>query len=148
MGLAQDFANKVVFLDTAPLIYYIEENPRYEKILGELFAAQERYKYQFLSSVVTLLEVMVLPLRQKEKELAKAYQTILTNSPSITLVDVNVEIAKTAARLRADYALKTPDAIQLAAAVCYSADYFLTNDHHLKTVKEANVITLDDVSCF
>ncbi|MDY0201998.1 MAG: hypothetical protein RBR40_13535 [Tenuifilaceae bacterium] len=46
--------------------------------------------------------------------------------------------------LRAKYALKTPDAIQLASALISLSDFFLTNDLRLKNVNEIEVITLDD----
>jgi hypothetical protein len=40
--------------------------------------------------------------------------------------------------------LKTPDAIQLAAALISSSDFFLTNDVRLKNIEEIEVLTLDD----
>ncbi|MDR3181234.1 MAG: PIN domain-containing protein [Prevotellaceae bacterium] len=139
------FSNQTIFIDTAPLIYYIEENPIYLKPLRHLFLAYEEYGYLFMSSVITLIEVLVLPLRYKKNELAQRYETILTNSKAIKLIAIDDEIAKIAARLRAEYSLKTPDAIQLATAIAYSADTFLTNDKRLKTIKEINVITLDEL---
>jgi predicted nucleic acid-binding protein len=138
------FSHQTIFVDTAPLIYYIEEHPRYLKFLQHLFAAED-YGYLFISSVITLMEVLVLPLRYKQNELARRYETILTDSRAIKLVYIDDEIAKVSARLRAEYSLKTPDAIQLAVAIVYSADTFLTNDKHLKTVKEVNVLTLDEI---
>ncbi len=41
MGLIEKFSKKIVFLDTAPLIYYIEEHKAYTHILDELFTANE-----------------------------------------------------------------------------------------------------------
>jgi predicted nucleic acid-binding protein len=139
------FSNQTIFIDTSPLIYYIEEHSQYLKFLRHLFTSHEEYGYLFISSVITLMEVLVLPLRCKKNELAQRYETILTNSQSIKLVTIDNEIAKVSARLRAEYSLKTPDAIQLATAVVYSADTFLTNDKRLKTVKEVNVLTLDEL---
>ena len=139
------FSNQTIFIDTSPLIYYIEENPQYVSLLRRLFLAYEEYRCFFLTSVITLMEVLVLPLRCKRNELAQRYETILADSGAIKLVAIDDEIAKVAARLRAEYSLKTPDAIQLATAVVYSADTFLTNDKHLKTVKEVNVLTLDEM---
>jgi predicted nucleic acid-binding protein len=139
------FSNQTIFIDTSPLIYYIEENPQYVNLLRHLFLAYEEYRCLFLTSVITLMEVLVLPLRCKRNELAQRYETILTDSGAIKLVAIDDEIAKVAARLRAKYSFKTPDAIQLATAVVYSADTFLTNDKQLKTVKEVNVVTLDEM---
>jgi len=38
-----------------------------------------------------------------------------------------------------------PDSIQLATAVYYSADYFLTNDIRLKSVNEIEILVLDEL---
>jgi predicted nucleic acid-binding protein len=139
------FSNQTIFIDTAPLIYYIEENPQYLKFLQALFASYKEYGYVFVTSMITLMEVLVLPLRHKKTELAHKYESILTNSRSIKLVAIDVEITKISARLRATYPLKTPDAIQLATAIAYAADTFLTNDKQLKAVKAVNVVTLDEL---
>ncbi len=145
MGLIQKLKNKKVFLDTAPLIYYIEENKRYLPVLNKLFLDNSKGDFLFQTSVITLLEVLVLPMRHNEIQLVEQYQNILCNSPSIDIFDLNVEIAKRAAGYRAKYGLKTPDSIQVATAVYASADYFLTNDIQLKAVKEIEVLVLDEL---
>jgi predicted nucleic acid-binding protein len=127
------------------LIYYIEENQRHSKILDPLFLTNSKGKFLFQTSVITLLEVLVLPMRQKEHQLVEQYQNILCNSPTIEIFDLNIEIAKTAAGIRAKYGLKTPDSIQVATAVYTSADYFLTNDIRLKAVKEIETLILDEL---
>lgn len=145
MGLIQKLKNKNVFLDTAPLIYYIEENPKYSPILNKLFSENSKGIFLFQTSVITLLEVLVLPMRQDENQLVEQYQNILCNSPSINILDLNIEIAQKAALFRAKFGLKTPDSIQLATAVYSSADYFLTNDIRLKAVKEIEILILDEI---
>ena len=145
MGLIQKLTNKNVFLDTAPLIYYIEENQRYSKILDNLFFTNSKGKFKFQTSVITLLEVLVLPMRQKEEQLVEQYKNILCNSATIEIFDLNIEITIRAASFRAKYGLKTPDSIQLATAVYYSADYFLTNDIRLKSVNEIEILVLDEL---
>ena len=145
MGLSPKMKNKRVFLDTAPLIYYIEENQRYSSVLNKLFLDNSIGEFLFQTSVITLLEVLVLPMRQNEIQLVEQYQNILCNSPSIDIFDLNVEIAKQAASYRAKYGMKTPDSIQVATAVYASADYFLTNDIQLKAVKEIEVLVLDEL---
>ena len=146
MGLIQKLKNKNVFLDTAPLIYYIEENPKYSPILNKLFSENSKGIFLFQTSVITLLEVLVLPMRQDENQLVEQYQNILCNSPSINILDLNIEIAQKAALFRAKFGLKTPDSIQLATAVYSSADYFLTNDIRLKAVKEIEILILDEIA--
>lgn len=145
MGLIQKLRNKKVFLDTAPLIYYIEENPQYSIILNKLFLENSKGVFLFQTSVITLLEVLVLPMRMNEIQLVEQYQNILCNSRSIDILDLNIEIAKKAAAYRAKYGLKTPDSIQIASAVNASADYFFTNDIRLKAVTEIEILVLDEL---
>jgi Predicted nucleic acid-binding protein, contains PIN domain len=145
MGLIKRFNNKKIFVDTAPLIYYIEENPFYSIVLNDLFETCKAKNNQFVSSVITLIEVLVLPLREGKKELAETYKKILTDSRSIDIIDVNAEISEIAANIRANNCFKTPDAIQLATAIYSSSDYFLTNDKRLKSIKEVDVITIDEL---
>jgi len=110
-----------------------------------LFAENKKKKLKFASSVITLIEVLVLPLKEGNNKIVKAYESILTNSKSIDIFDLNTTIARISAKFRAEYSFKTPDAIQLATAVYCSADYFLTNDKRLKAVKEIKVITMDEL---
>jgi predicted nucleic acid-binding protein len=145
MGLIQKLTNKTVFLDTAPLIYYIEENQHFSPILDKLFLANSKGKFLFQTSVITLLEVLVHPLRQNEHQLVEQYQNILCNSTTINISELNIDIAKSAAGFRAKYGLKTPDSIQVATAVYTSAEYFLTNDIRLKAIKEIEILVLDEL---
>jgi len=145
MGLIQKLTNKTVFLDTAPLIYYIEENHQYSPLLDKLFLANSKGKFLFQTSVITLLEVLVHPMRHNEHQLVEQYQNILCNSPTINIFELNIEIAKRAAVFRAKYRLKTPDSIQVATAIYASAEFFLTNDIRLKAVSEIETLVLDEL---
>lgn len=141
----QDFASKTVFLDTAPLIYFIEGNSEYQPILSHLFDFNDKGGFSFVTSSVTLLEVLVKPLREGQKAIAEQYRDILTTAPGIELFDVTSTIAEQAAQLRARYNLRTPDAIQLATCIELGADYFLTNDNRLKAVSETTVIAVGEL---
>lgn len=146
MGLIKKFENKTVFLDTAPLIYYIEENKGYAKVLDKLFEANSQNKFQFSTSVLTLMEILVQPIRMNAAKLVKEYENIICNSTTIDIYDFNIEIAKKAAKIRAEYGFKTPDSIQLATSISTNSDYFLTNDKQLKSFKEIEIIILDEIS--
>jgi predicted nucleic acid-binding protein len=91
------------------------------------------------------LEVLVHPLRNNETSIANEYERILCYSPTISIYDVNQEIAKSSARLRAKNNLRTPDSIQLATALYYSANYFLTNDKRFKKIEGIEIIALEDM---
>ncbi len=59
----EDFAG-VVFLDTAPLIYYIEGHSEFQVLLSRLFDYHDKAGFSFITSSLTLLEVLVKPLRE------------------------------------------------------------------------------------
>lgn len=136
---------RVVGLDTAPLIYFIEENPTYINMMDSFFQAMERGEFRVVTSVITLLEVLVYPLRKLDTTLADRYRNILSFSPSLRTVEVSREIAETAAEMRAIYNLKTPDSIQMATAIVNRASFFLTNDVRLPSVLGLQVLVLEDL---
>lgn len=136
----------IVFLDTTPLIYFIEGHSSYHGMLKRLFASNDKGNFTFISSCVTLLEVLVQPLRLGRGDLVNQYQKILLQAKGINIFEINNEIAVRAATLRAGYNIKTPDALQIATALEFNANYFLTNDLRLKGVAGIQFITLADLT--
>lgn len=133
---------KTIGLDTAPLIYFIEDNPVWIDIVRPFFEAMERDDFLVVTSTVTLLEVMVHPLRNNCKELASEYRDILLNSKLMTM-EVSSAIAEQAASLRAFHNVRTPDAIQISAAMQAGATYFFTNDIRLPEIPSLKILTVD-----
>lgn len=145
MGLNKRFLHKTFFVDTAPFIYFIEKNKKYHKKLFEIFQLNDTGYINFQTSTLTLLEVLVQPLKFDQLKLAAQYEQILTTSPNLAIYTVDVTISKRAAELRAYYNLKTPDAIQLATALEKKADIFFTNDLDLKKISEIEILTIEDI---
>ena len=73
-----DFRNKIIFLDTALLIYFIEGNSQYQENLKQIFEANDKGDFTFITSSITLLEVLVKTLRDGQSKLANQYKEILT----------------------------------------------------------------------
>ncbi|WP_276753030.1 type II toxin-antitoxin system VapC family toxin [Chlorogloeopsis fritschii] len=63
----------------------------------------------------------------------------------MTTIEVFPDIPETAAQLRANYNLRTPDAIQIATAICGGASFFLTNDARLPSLPELSVLVLEQL---
>lgn len=142
MEWINDLRGKTVGLDTAPLIYFIEENPAYIEIVRFFFEAMDRGDFMVVTSTVTLLEVLVHPLRSNNRKLATEYRDILLNSRLMTL-EVSNAIAEQAARLRATHNIRTPDAIQISAALNAGATHFFTNDIRLPEIPSMQIISID-----
>ena len=132
-----------VGLDTGPLIYYIEEHPEYLALADELFDTLDRESTQGMTSVLTLQEVLVKPLRDGRTDLADQYLDILTKSRNITLHVIDQPVCESAARLRARYGwLRTPDALQVATAIEHQAQMIITNDDRWRKLTEIEVAVL------
>jgi len=135
--------SKTVGLDTAPLIYFIEDNRKYREIIHSFFEDLDRGEFSVITSTLTLTEVMVHPLRSGNHRLATRYRDILLNQNNLLVVPITVEIAEIAAELRARYQIRTPDALQIAAALDKNVQFFLTNDKRLSSIKELEALVLD-----
>jgi hypothetical protein len=60
-----------VGLDTMPVIYFIESNPKYIDLVRSFFQAVDRGEVTVVTSMVTLLEVLVHPVRRGDTALAE-----------------------------------------------------------------------------
>lgn len=134
---------QIVGLDTAPLIYFIEQNKSYLELVRAFFGAMSRGEFQVVTSTLTLTEVLVHPVRSGNIKLADQYRDIVLGQENLITVPVSVEIAEIAAQLRATQNLRTPDAIQIATAMQGGAMFFLTNDARLAAVPDLEVLVLD-----
>jgi len=146
MGWIEDLRGKTVALDTAPLIFFIERRQPYVDLLRPFFQAVDRGELRIVTSTVTLIEVLVHPLRHGDESLTHQYNDILLSSPHIFTVPVTPATAQTAAELRALHNLKTPDAIPLATAINYHADAFLTNDRDYGSITSPQILKLRDLA--
>ena len=85
-----------VYLDTAPFIYSVEKHSDYWPVLNELWRSVRTGNITVVTSELTLLEVLVQPLRQDNKSLVSAYEKLL-NETEIDLVAITTDILRSAA---------------------------------------------------
>jgi len=128
VGLIEDLGPGPVALDTQAFIYFIEEHPRYLPVVEPVFEAIERGKFQAVMSAVTLLEVLVIPYRENDPTLATTDEEILTRGRGLRMVELSPPLLRAAAQLRAATSMKTPDALQVAAALNAGCSTLVTND--------------------
>jgi predicted nucleic acid-binding protein len=142
MGLIADLGPGSIGVDTAIFIYFIEENPRFLPAVVPLFQEADQGKRDLLTSALTLLEVLVVPYRAGNRLLAERYEALLTRSRGIRLVELTREQLRAAAQLRAASGVKTPDALQLVAALSTGCTTFVTNDRSLPRLPGLRVIQI------
>ena len=118
-----------IFLDTNFFIYLIEGSTPHAaraKYLRNAFSARGD---EILTSVMSVGEVLVMPVRNGDLALAQRYRQIFRGR-GISVVPFVEAAAETFARIRAG-GVRPPDAIQLATAATAGCDLFLTNDDRL-----------------
>jgi predicted nucleic acid-binding protein len=145
MGWLNDLEGKIVALDTAPLIYFIEENPKYLSVVEPFFQAMDEGRLTVVTSTVTLIEVLVHPIAQGDARTVQKYREVLLNATGLRTIELSPDIAIEAARLRASYNIPTPDAIQLGTALQQKAAVFLTNDRGLRKITQLDILVIDDL---
>ena len=74
------------------------------------------------------------------------FRDLLLHTQGMITLLLSVEIAETAARLRANYTLRTPDAVQIATAFHANCDIFLTNDDRLKQIREIEIVVIKELT--
>jgi predicted nucleic acid-binding protein len=135
----------VVGLDTSIFIYHLEGNPTYAPLTKLVFENMESGKFQGITSTITLMELTVLPWRMGHENVAREYEAVLVNYPNLSIVDIDRNVARLAAKLRADYNVSPADALQVAASLQAGAKAFLTNDKRLTGLQTIiEILILDD----
>lgn len=113
--------------------------------MDAIFTLIEKRPLKAVSSTLTLTEVLKHPIEQGRSDLEQEYRNILLSGRSFRLHPVTSRVAQRAAHLRAQYNLRTPDAIHVATAIVRKCDAFLTNDIKLKRVTETRIIVIDEL---
>ena len=133
---------KKIFIDTAPFMYYLEENEQFCDTVSKFFL--DNADAQFITSSITVMEYLVLPKRDKNKKLVDDFYDFL-NAVEIKIVPTDVAIADKAADIRAEHTgYKGLDSIQLATAVYTGCDLFYTNDKQLKRFDEIETLVVSE----
>ena len=118
------------YIDACVVIYYLEKHPvMLPRVEAALFPASGGPP-QLAFSDLTRLECRVLPLRRRDTSLLARYDAFF-GLPDCERVSLDSAAFDLATELRAEYGLKTPDALHLAAAIRAGCDEFWTNDDRL-----------------
>ena len=134
-GLPED---ALVLLDSAPIIYFLEGHPKFGPRFKPLFEAHGVGRLRFAVTTITIAEVLTGPLQAGDDALAQRYRAILESWQPIAL---DVDIAESAARLRASLRLKLADAVQVASALAINAAALVTHDRDFSRVRSLRIIS-------
>lgn len=127
----------LVVVDTAPLIYVLEDHVQFAPLFIGLFEACERAQLRIAVTTISLAEVLVGPFNRGQEALAKRYEKAIGG---FELAALTPEVAVTAARLRASLGLRLPDAVQAATALELGAVALVTHGRDFSRLKGLRVI--------
>ncbi len=131
-----------VFLDSSCFIYFIEGRTEFTQKLVPIFKQIENNTIHVFSSIISVSEVLVGPLKQNNQDLINRYHNLFTNYPSLEITSPSYKTALSAALMRVKYGFKLPDCYQLALAVESGCKSFYTNDAKLKKFPDMQIILL------
>jgi predicted nucleic acid-binding protein len=134
-----------LFLDRAPVIYYVEENTRYLPLVETVFDRLDTNALTAVTSPVTLAECLVAPYRSNETELRQVFADVIVSGSNTEFVPIDRTIADKAGELRARHNLTLTDAFQIATALNAGCDAFLTNDISLKRITDLEILVLEEL---
>ena len=136
---------KKVFLDTAPIIYFVEKHPEYFAVANEVFRLIDTGRVGAVTSPITLAECLVHPLKRDLSELYQDFLELILHGANTFFACIDEAIAEQAARLRAEFNITLADALQIATALANGCDGFVTNDLRLKRVSAIPMIAIQEL---
>lgn len=134
----------LVYVDSMTIIYTVERFPIYWPVLQPLWLAAQAGNVDVVSSELSLMEVLVGPLKSGNAALQTTFEQLLLGADT-RLLPITQAILREAARLRATTRLRTPDALHAATAQHMSCVMFVTNDVAFRGVANLPAVILDDL---
>ena len=136
---------KRVFVDTAPIIYYLENSALYMDTIKKFFTKCIEENIQIVTSAITIEEYLVFPYSSGKMDFADNFKRFIEYM-NIEVVDIDSKIAEQGAKIRGQYKnFKAMDALQIATAIVSGCDMFFTNDKQLRQEKELPCMTMEDL---
>jgi predicted nucleic acid-binding protein len=127
----------LLLVDSAPIIYVLEDHPKLAPRFRLLFEEHAAGRLRFTVTTITIAEVLAGPIGAGDDALARRYRAILESWRPVAL---DVDIAESAARLRASLGLKLADAVQAASALAVNAAALVTHDRDFSRVRSLRIL--------
>jgi uncharacterized protein len=112
-------------------------------LTDRIFAWLAQPGHTAATSTITMTELLVQPYRDSAEQRVNEFYALLATYPNLDWTAANLEIADTAARIRATHRLRTPDALLAATAIHAGATAFITNDQVFERVDAFKTVLLD-----
>jgi predicted nucleic acid-binding protein len=131
-----------IYLDANALIALVEGR---NSALATLVSSARAGRVRVISSMLTLAEVLVGPLRSGDDGLAASYERFFGEASFLMAEPVTTEILLRAARIRAATSNRLADAIHVATAESAGCAHFLSADRRLRVFPPMVLVDFDDI---
>ena len=150
MSADRPMLGRRTYLDANLYIYALEGIETYRATMAGLLAAIDRQDVSVIASELLFTELLPRPMKDGRQDLVERYLELFSRTPRIHLVPVDRRVILRSVHLRADFGLRSMDALHLATALVHDCESFVTNDRRLARVDRPRVLTLaclDDPTC-
>lgn len=129
-----------IYIDSCIAIYLIERHQEYALLLEKKINQSIDDGYEICISPLVKLECLVKPLKTNDLELLYLFNEFFNQT---TILSIPESIYIKAAEIRAEFSIKTPDALHLAIASHHKCDALWTNDFRLCLASSSAVNIFD-----
>ncbi|MGH9414516.1 MAG: type II toxin-antitoxin system VapC family toxin [Terriglobales bacterium] len=120
-----------IYWDTMLFIHLLEDKGPLGARAGVIQEAMQERGDQLCTSVFTLGELLVQPIRLGLVQTATRIREVM-RSPEVEVVPFSEDVAEQFALIRAQFTISAADAIHVATAARARVNLFLTNDQRLR----------------
>jgi predicted nucleic acid-binding protein len=128
----------VIYCDSVILIYFFDHVGPLQVRAANRLSALHAAKDQIAVSDMVRMECRVMPIRNADTVKLSLFDNFF-GSPDVLQAPLDRTVLDRATQIRARHNYKTIDSINLAAAVEFGCDRFLTNDARLKSFPDITV---------
>ncbi|MBM2852275.1 MAG: putative nucleic acid-binding protein, contains domain [Candidatus Nitrosotenuis sp.] len=121
-----------VLIDTNIILNAKNVNEPYSTNSLQILDAVEDGLIRGIISIISIAELCTGYYSQGDMKGKEELLAHLISNKDFVIVDLDLEIADAAAKIRADTGLRLPDAIIIAAGLAKGAQYLVTHDKELK----------------
>ena len=131
MSADRSMLGRRTYLDANLYIYALEGIETYRATMAGLLAAIDRQDVSVIASELLFTELLPRPMKDGRQDLVERYLELFSRTPRIHLVPVDRRVILRSVHLRADFGLRSMDALHLATALVHDCETFITNDRRL-----------------
>jgi predicted nucleic acid-binding protein len=132
-----------LFFDTNVFLAILNKEENWQ-LAEKLLLDVHNGKHTGFTSVICVSEILSGFYAEDESEKGEIFLTNMKALNNLTITDVDLIIAKDAAKVRAKYKIKLPDAIIASSCKVHKCK-LMTQDKNFKKVKEIEVKSMDEL---